>query len=98
MSAEEIVVGLDIGTTKIAVMVGRKDESGKIDILGYGQAESIGVMRGSVINVDKTAESIKIATEAAQLLSGVEIHEVYVGIAGQHIKSRQHRGSVIREH
>lgn len=98
MSAEEIVVGLDIGTTKIAVMVGRKDDSGKIEILGYGQTESIGVMRGSVINVDKTAESIKIAKEAAELLSGVEIHEVYVGIAGQHIKSRQHRGSVIREH
>ena len=93
----EIVVGLDIGTTKITVLVGKKDQYGKLDILGTGKAVSNGVMRGVVANIDKTVSSIKVAVEQAELESGIKIDEVYVGIAGQHIKSLQHRGEMVRD-
>ncbi|MEA3503867.1 MAG: cell division protein FtsA [Bacteroidota bacterium] len=93
----EIIVGLDIGTTKIAAIVGRKNDKGKIEILGYGKAESIGVKRGVVINIDNTVASIKKAVEEAERKSNVTIEVVKVGIAGQHIKSHQHRGSIIRD-
>ena len=96
MNASEIIVGLDIGTTKIAAIVGRKNEYGKIEILGIGKAESIGVTRGVVSNIEKTVQSIKLAVEDASAKSGVEIGLVNVGIAGQHIKSLQHRGSIMR--
>ncbi len=96
MDNSEIVVGLDIGTTKIAIIVGRKDKHGKIEILGYGKSESTGVMRGQVSNIEKTVASIKAAVEEAERKSGVEIGSVIVGIAGQHIKSIQHRGSILR--
>lgn len=92
----EIIVGLDIGTTKIAVIVGRKNEFGKIEILGYGKTPSIGVRRGVVSNIENTVQSILDAVEEAQK-SGVDIKFVNVGIAGQHIKSLQHRGSLIRK-
>ncbi|MDR0437827.1 MAG: cell division protein FtsA, partial [Bacteroidales bacterium] len=91
-----IVVGLDIGTTKIAVIVAQKNEHGKIEILGIGNTPSAGIMRGSVVNIDKTMESIKIAVEKAELISHHKIKEVYVGIAGQHIRSFQRRGEIIR--
>jgi cell division protein FtsA len=96
MEPSEIIVGLDIGTTKIAAIVGRKGQFGKIEILGHGAAESIGVKRGVVINIDNTIESIKAAVKEAEATSGVNIKCVNVGIAGQHIKSIQHRGSIIR--
>jgi len=92
-----IIVGLDIGTTKISVMIGRKDQFGKLEILGMGKAISGGVLRGIVANIDKTVESIKQAVEEAEQKSGVEIKEVYIGIAGQHIKSLQHRGELVRD-
>ncbi len=92
----EIIVGLDIGTTKIAVIVGRKNEFGKIEILGYGKTPSIGVRRGVVSNIENTVQSIHDAVVEAQR-SGVDIRYVNVGIAGQHIKSLQHRGSQIRK-
>jgi cell division protein FtsA len=97
MENSGIIVGLDIGTTKIAVIVGRKNEHGKIDILGYGKVPSIGVKRGVVANIDNTVQSIKDAVAEASSKSGVDIKYVNVGIAGQHIKSMQHRGSMIRE-
>jgi len=97
MEYSDIIVGLDIGTTKIAVVVGRKDEFDKIEILGLGKTESIGVMRGTVANIDKTVQSIKAAIEESEIKSNVEIANVSVGIAGQHIKSMQHRGSIIRD-
>ncbi|MFZ5553724.1 MAG: cell division protein FtsA [Bacteroidota bacterium] len=92
MESPEIIVGLDIGTTKIACLVGRKNEHGKIEILGVGKSESVGVTRGVVSNIEKTVQSIKLAVEEASRKSGVEINVVNVGIAGQHIKSMQHRG------
>ena len=93
----EIIVGLDIGTTKIACIVGTKNEFGKIDIMGYGKTESIGVKRGVVANIENTVQSIKKAVQMAEEKSGVAIKYVNVGIAGQHIKSHQHRGSIIRD-
>ncbi len=93
---DEIVVGLDIGTTKIAVLVGRKTEHGKLEILGMGKAESLGVNRGVVTHITPTVEAIEKAITMAEEKSGVEIGEVNVGIAGQHIKSLQHRGVRMR--
>lgn len=96
MEHTEIIVGLDIGTTKIAAIVGRRNEFGKVEILGMGRSESLGVMRGMVANIEKTVASIKEAVAEAEAKSGVEIGEVHVGIAGQHIKSMQHRGMITR--
>lgn len=93
----EIIVGLDIGTTKIACIVGRRNEYGKIEILGYGKTESIGVKRGVVANIENTVQSIRTAVTQAEHKSGVDIKYVNVGIAGQHIRSHQHRGNIIRE-
>ena len=63
MDAPEIVVGLDIGTTKIACLVGRRTEHGKIEILGMGKSESVGVTRGVVSNIEKTVQSIRSAVQ-----------------------------------
>ena len=97
MDAPEIIVGLDIGTTKIACLVGRKTDHGKIEILGIGKAPSLGVRRGVVSNIEKTVQSIRAAVDEAESKSGIEIKVVNVGIAGQHIKSLQHRGMITRD-
>ncbi len=91
-----IIVGLDIGTTKICAIVGQKNLNGKIEILGMGKTESLGVMRGVVANIEKTVNSIKEAVKIAEAKSNADIGLVYVGIAGQHIKSIQHRGMITR--
>ena len=96
MQNDKIVVGLDIGTTKICVLVGRKNEFGKLEILGMGKAVSEGVVRGIVSNIDKTVDAIKKAIRQAEEQSGINIGVVNVGIAGQHIKSLQHNGSITR--
>jgi len=92
-----IVVGLDIGTTKICVTVGRRSGTNKIEILGIGKAESSGVNRGMVANIQKTVSSIMLAVQEASAQSNVNINVVNVGIAGQHIKSLQHRGILTRK-
>lgn len=92
----ELVVGLDIGTTKIAAIVGYKNAYGKVEILSIGKAESLGVQRGVVANIEQTIESIKTAIRVASDKANIDIEEVIVGIAGQHIKSMQHRGMVTR--
>ncbi|UYZ64816.1 cell division protein FtsA [Hymenobacter weizhouensis] len=96
MQHDKIVVGLDIGTTKICALVGRKNEFGKLEILGMGKAVSEGVVRGIVSNIDKTVDAIKKAIRQAEEQSGINIGVVNVGIAGQHIKSLQHNGSITR--
>ena len=96
MQQDKIVVGLDIGTTKICVLVGRKNEYGKLEILGMGKAVSEGVSRGIVLNIDKTVDAIKRAIRQAEEQSGISIGVVNVGIAGQHIKSTQQFGSITR--
>lgn len=97
MQAPDIVVGLDIGTTKIACLVGQRNENGKLEILGMGQSNSTGVIRGVVSNIEKTVNSIKEAVDQARESSGVDFDTVTVGVAGQHIKSIQHRGILTRD-
>ena len=95
---KNISVGLDIGTTKIVAMVGAKNEFKKLEILGIGKSQSLGVHRGVVNNITQTIESIKYAIEEAKMESGEEdIKEVVVGIAGQHIRSLQHSDYITRE-
>lgn len=96
ISKDKIVVGLDIGSTKICALVGRKDKHGKIEILGMGKALSEGVTRGFVSNIDKTVYAITQAVQEAEKQSGINIRVVNVGIAGQHIKSLRQRGSITR--
>ncbi|MBC8308493.1 MAG: cell division protein FtsA, partial [Pelagibacterales bacterium] len=95
---KNISVGLDIGTTKIVAMVGARNEFKKLEILGIGKSQSLGVHRGVVNNITQTIESIKYAIEEAKIESGEEdIKEVVVGIAGQHIRSLQHSDYITRE-
>lgn len=89
---DNIVVALDIGTTKICAIVGRKNQLGRIEVMGYGKVSSEGVRRGVVANIDKTVKAISDAVDAAEKMANIEISDVYVGIAGQHIKSLQHQG------
>ena len=90
-------VGLDIGTTKIVAMVGEKNQFNKVKILGVGKSQSLGVHRGVVNNITQTIQSIKSAVDEAQSKSGVDVKEVAVGIAGQHIRSLQHSDYITRE-
>jgi len=96
MSKENIAVGLDIGTTKIVAIIGRKNEYGKIEVLGFGKAKSLGVSRGVVNNITQTIASIKQAVTMAEEAAGMQISNVVAGIAGQHIRSIQHTDYIVR--
>ena len=96
MEDNKIAVGLDIGTTKIVAMIGRKNEYGKIEVIGIGKAKSLGVKRGVVSNITQTIQSIQQAVDEAESVSGVQIDEVVVGIAGQHIRSLHHSDYITR--
>ena len=93
----DIIVGLDIGTTKVSIIIGKRNQFNKIEILATGKSVSSGVSRGIVSNIDKTVGSIKLALEEVKNKNNIEINEVVVGIAGQHIKSLQHRGEIVRD-
>lgn len=93
----DVVAAIDIGTTKVCALVGRKNQYGKLDILGIGKVESEGVMRGVVTNIEKTVNAIKESISIAERGTGFPIRSVHVGIAGQHIKSLQHRGILMRD-
>ncbi len=93
-----IIVGLDIGTTKIAAIAGRKNEYSKLEILGFGRASSTGVQHGKVLNIDQTIKAIQQALQNCyESNPDLEISEVYVGVAGHHIKSIQTRGDIVRQ-
>ncbi|TNE74482.1 cell division protein FtsA [bacterium] len=92
--AERIVVGLDIGTTKVCAIVASIDEAGKINILGVGKAPSDGLNRGVVVNIEKTVNAIRKAVEQAELASGIKVQAVNVGIAGDHIRSMRSKGVI----
>ena len=92
-----VVVALDIGTTKVCAIAGRKNEYDKLEVLGVGKVDSEGVRRGVVANIDKTVKAISDAIQIAARNSKTEIEVVHVGIAGQHIKSLQHRGILTRD-
>jgi cell division protein FtsA len=97
MENEKIIVGLDIGTTKVCVLVGTQNQQDKLEILGIGQALSDGVIGGVISNLDKTVSAIKKAVKQAEENSGIDIKVVNVGIAGSHIQSSVHHGSITRE-
>lgn len=88
---EQIISAIDIGTTKIVAIICRKNEKGKFDVLGMGQAPSSGVKRGVVVHIEDTVKAIELAKNAAEAQAAVKMQEVYVGIAGQHIKSMKNR-------
>ena len=97
MKNEKIVVGLDIGTTKICAIVGKKNEYDKLEILGMGQTSSEGVTRGVVTNIDKTARVVAYVIKEAEESAGIHIKIANIGIAGEHIQSTVHHGSITRE-
>jgi cell division protein FtsA len=94
---EQYVAAIDIGTTKIVAIVGRRNENGKIEILGLSKALSKGVKRGVVQNIEETVNAIRTTVEDVQKRSGIMFSEVFVGIAGQHIKSMKNRGYIMRD-
>ncbi|MBL87328.1 MAG: cell division protein FtsA [Winogradskyella sp.] len=96
MDKHQISVGLDIGTTKIVAMIGRKNEYGKVEILGVGKSKSLGVHRGVVNNITQTIQSIQQAVQEAEAAASEKIEDVTVGIAGQHIRSLQHSDYITR--
>jgi len=100
MAKDNIIVGLDIGTTKICAMIAEPTEEGGIKLVGVGTARSEGLRRGVVVNIEKTVQSITKAIEEAELMAGVEVRGVYAGIAGDHIRSINSKGiiAVSREH
>ena len=97
MEKKEYAVGLDIGTTKIVAIIGCKNEYGKIQVIGVGKSQSLGVKRGVVNNITQTIDSIRRAVEEAEVDSGLKISNVVAGIAGQHIKSLHHSDYITRE-
>lgn len=93
----ELVVALDIGTTKVVAIAGMRNDLGQIEVLGYGKVRSEGVLRGVVANIDKTVKAISDAVDMAEKRAKYEFQVVNVGIAGQHIKSLHHRGILTRD-
>jgi len=94
MAGENIIVGLDIGTTKVAAIIAEWDGSGKPRLIGIGTSPSGGLKRGVVINLEKTVESIASAVEDAEMVSGAKVNSVFAGIAGDHIRSINSRGVI----
>ncbi|MGF1533194.1 MAG: cell division protein FtsA [Bernardetiaceae bacterium] len=97
MQEEKIVAGLDIGTTKVCVIVGKINRYGKLEVLGMGRAVSEGVREGTISNINKTVFAITQAVEEAENTSGIDIKVVNVGVAGKHIKSAVHHGGITRD-
>jgi cell division protein FtsA len=89
---EQVLVGLDLGTTKVCAIVGEVKDGGQVDVIGIGISPSHGLKKGVVVNIDSTVESIKKAIQEAELMAGVEINSVFVGISGGHIKGINSRG------
>ncbi len=87
-----IIVGLDLGTTKVCTIVGEVKDTGQVDVIGIGLSPSHGMKKGVVVNIDSTVESIKKAVKEAELMAGVQINSVYAGISGDHIKGLESKG------
>ncbi len=94
MGKSELIVGLDIGTTKICAVVGELGDDGIIEIIGIGTCPSTGLRKGVVVNIEQTVQSVRKALDEAELMAGCEIHAVYVGIAGSHINSINSHGVI----
>ncbi len=91
---KKLIVGLDIGTSKVVAIVGEIGLDGSIEIVGIGSNPSRGMKKGVVVNIESTVQSIQRAVEEAELMAGCQIHSVYVGIAGSHIRSLNSHGIV----
>ena len=91
---KKMIVGLDIGTSKVVAIVGEIGVDGAIEIVGIGSNPSKGMKKGVVVNIESTVQSIQRAIEEAELMAGCQIHSVYVGIAGSHIRSLNSHGIV----
>ncbi|MFB0950647.1 MAG: cell division protein FtsA, partial [Halioglobus sp.] len=91
---KKLIVGLDIGTSKVVAIVGEISLDGDIEIVGIGSSPSKGMKKGVVVNIESTVQSIQRAAEEAELMAGCQIHSVYVGIAGSHIRSLNSHGIV----
>jgi cell division protein FtsA len=97
-SARDIIVGLDIGTSKVVALVGELTSDGSLEVIGIGSHPSRGLKKGVVVNIESTVASIQRAVEEAELMAGCEITNVYAGIAGSHVRSLNSHGIVaIRE-
>ncbi|MFQ5721680.1 MAG: cell division protein FtsA, partial [Candidatus Aminicenantales bacterium] len=94
MPKNSYIVGFDIGTKKVAAIIGEITEEKKIEIIGIGSADSKGLRKGVVVNLEATVEAIKKAQEEAELMAGVEIDSAFIGISGAHIKSFNSRGVI----
>ncbi|ARU58688.1 cell division protein [Oleiphilus messinensis] len=94
LESDNMIVGLDIGTSKVVAIVGQKTPEGDINIVGIGSHPSKGLKRGVVVNIETTVQSIQRAIEEAELMAGCRIHSVYAGIAGSHIRSMNSHGIV----
>ncbi|MDB2410152.1 cell division protein FtsA [Pseudomonadales bacterium] len=93
-AAGKMIVGLDIGTSKVVAIVGEQNDEGDIEIVGIGSHPSSGLKKGVVVNIESTVQSIQRAIEEAELMAGCQIHSVYAGIAGNHIRSLNSHGIV----
>src|SRR3989338_1233028 len=91
---EKLIVGLDIGTSKVLAIVGEISPTGEVEIIGVGHHPSRGMKKGVVVNIESTVQSIQRAVEEAELMAGCQIHSVFAGIAGSHIHSLNSHGIV----
>jgi len=92
MTDERIIVGLDIGTTKICTVIGEVAGDGVLDIIGEGTVPSDGLRKGVVVNLERTITSVRQSIQAAQRVAGVEVHSAWVGVAGSHLKALTSHG------
>src|SRR5437868_14825111 len=93
MPEQTVLVAIDIGTTKVCVLIGEMGARG-VDVIGIGHAPSDGLRKGVVIDIDRTVQSVTAAVEAAERLSGFKVRSAFVGISGNHISSQNSRGMV----
>src|SRR6187397_3573676 len=91
---KNLIIGLDVGTSKVSALVGEVGPDGSIEVIGIGVQPSRGLKKGVVVNIESTVQSIQRAVEEAELMAGCEIHSVYAGIAGSHVRSLNSHGIV----
>src|SRR5438132_12920553 len=94
MADEPVLVAVDIGTTKVCVLIGELTARGGVDVIGIGQAPSDGLRKGVVIDIDRTVQSVASAVDAAERLSGLKVRSAFVGISGSHVSSQNSRGMI----
>src|SRR4030088_2218159 len=94
MAEQTVLVAIDIGTTKVCVLIGEMAAHGGVDVIGIGQAASDGLRKGVVIDIDRTVQSVMAAVAAAERISGLKVRSAFVGISGSHISSQNSRGMI----